>query len=340
MVHLGASQWMIVDSCVDASGRPPSLAYLESLGVNCADDVAIVVATHWHDDHVRGLAEVMRCCEQARFLCPVALREAEFLKLTQANPTGADRTTSGVRELGRVLEIVRERKKSGQSEVGPVLVAENQVVYEGEHCEVRALSPSSAATEMALRAIAELLPTERRPHLRVVPPKQNECSVALWLRGETGSALLAADVESQPTDDRGWGAIVALGPARAGPAGLVKIPHHGSETAHDERMWNELLDLKPSAMLTPWNLGGRSLPSRTDTERITALAPDARLVGHVGVKPKRYDKAVERTLKEAALSRETALGRMGHTRARCCRATPGEWRIEAIANSRLLSQAA
>lgn len=338
-VHLGESQWMIVDSCVDASGRPPSLAYLESLGVDCAADVAAVVATHWHDDHVRGLADVLEACERARFLCPVALSSKEFLKLTQANPAGADRTTSGVRELGRALDIARARKKRGRPQAGPVLVAENQVIYEGGQCDVRALSPSSAATETALRAIAELLPAELRPHLRVVPPKQNECSVALWLRGDAGSALLAADVERQTTDDRGWGAVVALAPARSGRASLVKVPHHGSETAHDARMWDELLSLEPSAMLTPWSLGGRSLPSRSDRERIAVLAPDARLVGNVGVKPKRYDGAVERTLKEAALSRETALGRMGHTRARCDPARPGEWRVEAVANSTLLSQA-
>lgn len=330
---------MIIDSCVDEQGRPAALTYLESLGVNCATEVGTVLATHWHDDHVRGLAAVLEACETARFCLPVALRTKEFLKLTQAIPSGSEATTSGVREFGRVFDIVRDRRQAGSLGVGPRYVSENQIVDEGSQFEVRALSPSSAAVERSLAAIAALLPEPRRPHLRVVSPSQNECSIALWVRSEAGVALLGADVERQDTDDRGWGAIVALDPAAKGRAQLVKVPHHGSESGHNDRMWADLLCDAPDAVLAPWRLMGNSLPTDSDVERLSRLAPAAVLAGQAGQKPKRFDRAVERTLKEVAIWRQTALGRLGHARARCSPAGEG-WTVECVNNAAPLSAAA
>lgn len=340
-VHMGDRRWMIVDSCVDPdTRRPAALDYLDSLGVDCAKEVVLVLATHWHDDHVRGLADVVEACEGARFLCPASVRTDEFLVLTQSNVLGSGQTTSGVREFARVLEIVRSRRAAGQSNAGPGLVVENTVVGDSPRCTVKALSPSSAALERAMAAIAGVLPQPLRPHLRVRSPSSNEDSIALWVAGESGRALLAADVERQATDDRGWGAILSLRPAAAGRAGLVKLPHHGSESGHDQRMWDELLEREPAGMLTPWRRGARSLPTEDDRRRLVGLAPGAVLVGSSESRLGRYDRAVERTLKEVTESRSGATGRMGHARARCGPATSGSWRVELGSNAQPLAAAA
>jgi metallo-beta-lactamase superfamily protein len=341
VVHLGDRRWIVIDSCVDAkSHEPVPLDYLRSLGVDCAKDVTTVLATHWHDDHVRGLADVVEACDSARFICSSAFRTDEFLELTQSNILGAERMTSGVRELRAVLEIVRSRKASGRSNAGPIFALENAIIEQTEHCEVRALSPSSAAIERATAAIASMLPEPLRPHLRVCSPSSNEASIALWLKGSVGAALLGADVERHGTDDRGWGAILALNPAASRRASLVKVPHHGSVSAHDQRMWDEVLVPKPAALLTPWNRGSTRLPTDEDRCRIANLAPDAFIVGQCTAKLERYDPAVERTLKEVAESRHTAIGHMGHARARCGPLDNGVWRIDPIRSARLLSAAA
>jgi Metallo-beta-lactamase superfamily len=342
VLHLGGGRWMIVDSCIDpTSGRAAALDYLDALRIDCATDVAIVLATHWHDDHVRGIAAVVEACEGARFLCSTAVRGSEFLTLTQSTVLGADRTTSGIREFASVLEIVRSRRAAGRHDAGPDLVLANKVIDESPFCEVRALSPSSASLERAMAAIAAMLPEPLRPHLRVAAPSSNEGSIALWVRGSCGQALLAADIERQATDDRGWGAILALRPAASsGPAGLVKVPHHGSESGHDQRMWDDLLQPQPAAILTPWSRGARSLPTEEDRRRLVRLAPDAILVGQSAGKPARYDRAVERTLKEVTQTRRRAIGRTGHARARCGPADSGAWRVQLINHAHRLSAAA
>jgi hypothetical protein len=341
VLHLGDGSWMIVDSCVDPkSGRAAALEYLEAIEVDPARDVKAVLATHWHDDHVRGLGEVVEACEGSRFLCSSAFHCTEFLVLTQSNVLGAEKTTSGVREFARILEILKGRKRAGHMNAGPAFVVENTTVESSSHCDVTALSPSSAVVERAMSAIAAMLPEQRRPHLRVSAPSKNEGSVALWVSGPAGRALLAADVEREAADDRGWGAILALSPAAAGRAGMVKLAHHGSESGHDERVWDELLEVEPQAFLTPWRRGDRSLPSAGDRRRIAALAPAAVQVGRATGKPKRYDAAVERVLKEVTKSRQTAIGRIGHARARCRPSDEGRWTVERLAEACLLSEAA
>lgn len=78
VAHLGAGEWMIVDSCIDKSARPAALEYLRTIGVNASQHVKWVLATHWHDDHIRGLSDIVSECESAEFACSMALRNKEF----------------------------------------------------------------------------------------------------------------------------------------------------------------------------------------------------------------------------------------------------------------------
>lgn len=70
---------MIVDSCVQ-SNRQPALDYLHAMDVDPAVAVKLVVATHWHDDHVRGIADVLATCRTAAFACSAALSPDELLQ--------------------------------------------------------------------------------------------------------------------------------------------------------------------------------------------------------------------------------------------------------------------
>src|SRR3954447_12601863 len=56
LVHLGAGDWMIVDSCQPGGhrARHPALEYLMDIGADLGK-VTLIVASHWHDDHIRGL---------------------------------------------------------------------------------------------------------------------------------------------------------------------------------------------------------------------------------------------------------------------------------------------
>src|SRR5687768_12230207 len=83
-VHLGGGNWILVDSCKESeSDSPASLAYLKRLDVDPSKAVRLIVATHWHNDHVRGISQIVDACPRARFVMSSALREREFGALLQ-----------------------------------------------------------------------------------------------------------------------------------------------------------------------------------------------------------------------------------------------------------------
>lgn len=327
-VHLHGGEWMVVDSCVASVGHEPAaIQYLEDAGVDIGQQVSTIVATHWHDDHIRGLARTVERCPNARVCFSLALSRAEFLTLVEAPATGTERLSPGTREMARVLQVLRSR--TGDHEA-PRLLQENTLVHRTNSCEVLAISPSAAGVEKAIRSFSSLLPSPVRPHLRVASVEPNPASVALWVKSAAGSALLGADLEAETNDSVGWKAVLALKPASSGQASFIKVPHHGSVSGHDPDVWTDLMTDGPTAFLTPWRLGGKGLPTGADRQRTCQFAPSALLVGETKASDARYDSAVERTLRETVRRRRPAIGRMGHARARLSHDDSGAWRVEPV----------
>ena len=79
-VHIGDGKWIIVDSCANPQTKEPAvLEYFELLRVEPEQAIKLVVATHWHEDHVAGIAKILRRATNANFVCSDALRCDEFL---------------------------------------------------------------------------------------------------------------------------------------------------------------------------------------------------------------------------------------------------------------------
>lgn len=336
-VHVGCGDWLLVDSCLQG-GEPASLVYLRSIGVDVRR-VTAVIATHWHDDHVRGLCEVVRACTSARVCLSGAVSNHQFLVLARQR-LPATRVSSGTREMCEVVELLQRRKLAGDPRWAPERVGQRTVVYRSPFCEVMSLSPSPASVDDSMASFAQMAPVTRQEHRRVVTPKPNAASVALWIGGTTASAVLGADLEADQRADRGWSAALDLAPAERGKAALIKVPHHGSVTGHSDGLWDELLEVHPAALLTPFQRGSQQLPTADDRDRLCRLAPEALIVGTTRAKVPRYPQPVERTLREATLSRRLAIGHMGHARARSGPEDGGAWRVEPVVNATRLCPAA
>ena len=83
VLHIGGGKWVIVDSFCGSNSTPRAIRYLEEVGVNPKESVCLIVATHWHDDHIRGMADLVKTCRKANFCCSSALLKKEFLALQQ-----------------------------------------------------------------------------------------------------------------------------------------------------------------------------------------------------------------------------------------------------------------
>lgn len=308
-VHLGSGKWALVDSCLHPrSGVPASLDYLDSLGINIENAVALVVATHWHDDHVRGISTVFARCHSATLAISDALRADEILELITLYREPAMITASGVDEFGQVFGILESRRQADAAINPPRLAGADTVLYrdklflaDGEILTtVYALSPSDASKLQARIALGGMFPLAGRPKKRISSPSPNHAAVALWIEIGAHRILLGADLENTPDPLTGWSVILTSSQVTSGDAFFFKIPHHGSPTAHDDAVWSELLSQNPFAVLTPFTRGSNPLPSPRDVERIRRLTPHAYATARTAKVRHRWQTRVVRDLVEAA----------------------------------------
>ena len=341
-MHLGCGEWLIVDSCVkQGSSTSAPLEYLSALQVNPATGVKRIVATHWHNDHIRGLAQIVRECSSAKFICSQALFGHEFIALTDLWKKQAQ-TASTVNEF---TDIVAELAKSGRlnknssEEIGLGFARANQCVWRrrnaivsGVDCagEIHSLSPSDVAIYKSYEAIAALFP--ERAHLtEPIPSHPNRVSVVLWVRIGGVRCLLGADMEEMHNPFGGWKLIDESPERPDGKASLFKVPHHGSVTGEHPHVWLDILQHQPVAVVTPFHSGGTKLPTQMDVDRICSRTPHAYITAMFKDRTSRSRTgSVNRTIHETVRSIRKVNESFGHVRARkkIEQSDEAAWRIE------------
>lgn len=338
VLHLGENAWFIVDSCLNPVTREPApLEYLRQVQIDPAISVQQVIATHWHDDHIRGLGRVFDACASAEFVCSAALRHEEFRTLVMAYGQRAMMTSPGVQELYEIIQALQVRSK--QRDPRPPFFAttgrclwRRDVSIAGARYprSVYSLSPSDASILLAHRRLANLLPQEGTTKLRVPTLTPNHAAVVLWINVGEVFILLGSDLEETGPPGTGWSEILGSRTYPQGRASVFKIPHHGSHTADHPQVWRELLETEPLAVLTPFSLGNVSLPTRQDVDRICARTDRAYATAIPRQRLRRgRPNAVERTMREVVRSIREVMTSTGHIRLRADLAiSPPEWRVE------------
>lgn len=324
LVHTGNSNWVIIDSCLDEKNIPVALSYLRSLGVDPAKDVRLIVATHWHDDHIRGMRKLVETCAGANFCCSAALCEQEFLAMIGAAENRPMSTTSsGMQELYQVFKLL------GEKSTRPVQALANRRIFNQYNCEIWSLSPSDSVFKLFLQQVGQLLPSEGETKRRIPTLSPNQAAVVLLFIINQTAVLLGSDMERS-----GWLQILEDDDRPNCEASVFKIPHHGSKNAHVDQVWKDLLKKKPTALLTPWRLGGRELPTEEDSSRILSFAGKAYITtsgrNSVRKSKKMRDRAVERTIQETGATLRSVNLSPGKIRLRKTEDSQSEWKIEAF----------
>jgi len=312
VVHLGDGDWMVVDSFLNRhTGNPVALDYLKALDVDPSRNLKRLVITHWHNDHTRGASAILTTAPVAKTWASVALQQQNFSKLVAASGTEPD---FGTDEFRRVLELLKARAGGRKEELAFSWAKANTTIFQSAQCSVVSLSPSDASITLAFQEIGKLVPT-LGPRLKAVAQTANEVAVALWIRFGANNVLLGADLEAG-TARTGWKAIVADEERPSGRAGLLKVPHHGSDDAHEPLMWEHLVAPTCMAVITPYNASSKPLPSKADVDRILKQTPHLYLSGPRPSKTTGLSPAVERLIRQVAPDFRDVTGNLGHVRFR------------------------
>ncbi len=326
VIHMGGQRWLLVDSCVAPGIRGPvSADYLEKIGVD-ASAVKAVIASHWHDDHVRGMSELVTRFPQADFFVPAVLLDRHARAFLAAySGEECSGLSRGTKELylsmkSRSWITVSSRTEVFSDRGGPVPV------------QVVAFSPTQPAVAQFLAHVVRYLPANSAdmPIMEAPDASPNLSSIVLHVDLGPASVLLGSDLERHPIS--GWEVVLADRWCQLRPrAGFYKVAHHGSETGDHPDIWKELLATAPVAVMSPFNNGGVALPKDTDRRRILAQTSRAYIASTASRRPRLPPEQLRRLRDMADDVRPMQWG-FGMVRAR----SPigkGEWTVETLGDA-------
>lgn len=256
VVHIGNGKWIIIDSCTNPKTKKSlPLEYLTKIGVNLSIDIKMILCTHWHDDHLKGLSQLLIECKSAEFCMAEVTDRKKFLQMVSLDALKFNEepiSDSSTYEFNKCLEIAK--------------INGNRIVFAKSNCvldktklidtlfsETFALSPSDHTIECFMNEISTLITEFGSQNKKIPINKPNAKSVAIYLKLGKHAVLLGSDLELSKDDKEGWLNILNHNKVIDKPASLLKIAHHGSLNGYSERIFSELMDEKPVTKLTPWN---------------------------------------------------------------------------------------
>lgn len=268
-VHLGGGIWILVDSCINPDVKEPaSYHYLQSIGVK-ADQIKAIIASHWHDDHVRGISNLVKSYPNAEFMISAAFSNTEasaFLAAyTKENSAGLSRGTT------ELYEAIKSSKNYSLLSTRQIIL---QDLIGGRQVLVTALSPVPEALAQILARFASYIPrldgTSPVNHAPELPPNLEAVAIHIDFGGD--AAILGSDLEDHAM---GWSAVVnnpwCLNRAKGS---AYKISHHGSATGDHQSIWSNLLQDNPFSCTTPYNKSNK-LPTADDRLRIRSKSRES-----------------------------------------------------------------
>ncbi|MBN2717438.1 MAG: hypothetical protein JXX14_16420 [Deltaproteobacteria bacterium] len=251
---------------------------MSKIGVDYTTQVKVIVATHWDDDHIRGLGDIAGLCENADFFMSAALNDKRFNRIVLDSPLSTamkldQKVNTGINEFHTVYHALKARRKT------PEYALDNKLLWRSpmsSQATVTALSPHSSAMDMAMQSILSLVPRDGTPIGNIKAPKPNYTSVVLWISINNTCLLLGADMEESP-EFPGWSLISADMRSRYSKAEVYKVAHHGSATGEHPQIWSDMLVQNPCCVIAPWQRGGRKLPTPNDLKRIRSKSDNVHL---------------------------------------------------------------
>lgn len=291
VIHLGNQEWAVVDSCINpATKKSLPLEYLKQLGVDVAKQVKLIICTHWHNDHILGISELLEASVNAKFVMARPSDKSKFLLLVGIDSGKAKfgESASSTTEFKSCIEILSNRDSINMQ------AQANRLLYKNDYSEIYSLSPSDFTLSEYDKEISELITKFGASRFKLLVKDPNSKSVVLFIKLGNHRILLGADLMVSADDREGWLCILKDALVVDKPASLYKIPHHGSLNGFHILIWEKLLEKNPVAKLSPWNRKLK-LPELEALEKFCDLSEKVFMTSkHVNLKPRKRSKRIEK----------------------------------------------
>lgn len=342
LVNLGEDHWILIDSCLNPKTKQPApLEYLKEKGLDPHQVLKLIVISHWHDDHIKGMAQIVSECPTVEIVMSGALLNKEFIAYVEAF-TGAVPITggNGTREMNSVL------KQLFQTSIKPTFASPNRVLARyssavlgtAEEAVIHALSPSDEQFSQFIAAMAMQHREIGEPGKSAVRQSPNHVAIVIWIEVGDFNILLGSDLEETGNPDLGWSAILNSKARPNGKASIYKVAHHGSLNGDHEKIWDELLKNNPLCILTPFVRGNVNLPKQSDALRILGYTDSAYVTSN-NLNPKKNKRSSVVRQKVRSVVKSGSLKRVDHLFGQVTlRNDSGDWIVVLAENSMHLSE--
>jgi beta-lactamase superfamily II metal-dependent hydrolase len=336
LVNVGNNNWIVVDSCVNPNTRDTlPLEYLKNIGVNFSTDVKMIICTHWHDDHIRGISKLYKECTSAKFCLSIAKDQKKFLQLVKLDyqKVKSSESISSTVELTECLKIKKDRNANF------VHAVQDKTIFShsdnGITSQVITLSPSEQIIEDYDNEISVLMTEYAATNRKIIDISPNDKSVVVLIKINEYRILLGSDLEVNADKKKGWYAILddcqSLDDKKAK---IFKIPHHGSENGYDKRIWEELVDINAISGITPFNRG-KGLPTKEMLKIYLSHTVNLYITSYIGKnKPKKRKQRVSKAIENFNRSLRELRYNLGIVKCRInLKEENPDWQIEVIENA-------
>jgi hypothetical protein len=279
IINLGNNDFIIIDSCINPLEKKPlPLTFLKEKEIPL-ENVKLIICTHWHDDHIRGMSELFNECKKSQFCFTKIHDFKKFFRLLSFDYKKSDKniSNSSTLEFNKCLQIIEERSLMG------IQAYPNRVLYSNQvnniDIEVRSISPSDYSIQLF-----------------------DSKSIAIFLKLGKHCVILGSDLEINSDRRLGWGAIIDSSKlVKIEKANYFKIPHHGSENGYSLEVWNDLLEPNSESSLTPYNKG-KKLPTKAMLNKYLSHSPNLHITSSLTIssKPKKRDHNIEKVISSFA----------------------------------------
>lgn len=201
MVHYGDGNWIIVDSCTYGGINVPH-EFMVKAEINPLQ-VKHIICSHWHDDHVSGMSDLLEECSNAYFRVPL-ITNAQVLPqyfVYKSQKPIKDDEKEAWKMFQACLDVLGKRKIGKEEDPAlkkPQFVkVESSIVdvdTHNSHVSIKALSPSNGMCELFGQMLAN--GDAENCEFDDSGIDTNMCSVALGISfGNNKHVFLGSDLE-------------------------------------------------------------------------------------------------------------------------------------------------
>jgi hypothetical protein len=295
VLRLPNGHWGVVDCCARSWNEPETNATLKLLRESSVENLEFLCLTHPHDDHYRGMSQILWEFPVKYFWHFGAQSAAHFKQIInyfreEAVKTGYRDAIDASNEYTRIWAMVHVRRKTGATRLKasrPGTPLYPVPADPGASFQIVGLAPSDNQTYDYHQAFATCFDDQGRFVHSLPRSHHNRISVGIRIKFGTTRIILGGDVEKP-----GWLDVIQEMRDEDLTAHLVKVSHHGSENGYCDGLWSRFSARgKPQALVTSY--ASQNLPRGRALEHIGEYAQPILLTCGTAWKPSEWPKGVE-----------------------------------------------